>query len=678
MQPEKSTFDSCYAECTGDSLTLGNPHIERTWRIQNGLLFATSLRNLHTGTEWIAAPAEEPAPVPAMPLPDEPRTLHLSTKTGANLPVEAPSLRASLRAEGERLTLSYHFQIFSNAAAITTQLDIEWHGAEPLPLTALPQQGANHTHLTAEDTAPKTDADATDLAENLLLSPTHLRLLQVDFVARTDFHNELVFEHEWLLHTSENNLALRGNLFAFENTLTQNGLILLKHAPQPNARPVRTHSDLTVQGKNRNLTLFGHDMDREVLQGYPHTLLLYQNGEVGRTQILHHFQRQLRTYQPGRDGTFLSNTWGDRSQDSRINDPFMQKEILAGATMGVDVVQIDDGWQNGRSSNSVKSGGIRQGFWEANPNFWAPHPERFPNGFEDLVRKAAEKGMQFGLWFWPDNSNHLENWKRDADALITLHRTHHINYFKIDGVTFTSRRGEQNLQSFFHRILHESDGRIVLDLDITAGLRPGYFGAMHTGPLFVENRYTDWCRYWPHHTLRNIWKLSHYVDPLRLRMEFLNHTRNADLYTDDPLAPQHHRPDYLFATTLMVNPLGWFEVSNLPPGYIDTVAPVVQTWKIHRDAFFSGTIHPIGSPPDGTTWTGFASVSPGETSGYLLLFREYNNRPTWTTHLPLFTNKTFTIEPLAGRGTATLANHELTATIDTPQDFLFAHLKQKP
>jgi len=30
------------------------------------------------------------------------------------------------------------------------------------------------------------------------------------------------------------------------------------------------------------------------------------------------------------------------------------------------------------------------------------------------------------------------------------------------------------------------------------------------------------------------------VDPLRLRMEFLNNARNADLYGDDPLAPAHY------------------------------------------------------------------------------------------------------------------------------------------
>ena len=88
-----------------------------------------------------------------------------------------------------------------------------------------------------------------------------------------------------------------------------------------------------------------------------------------------------------------------------------------------------------------------------------------------------------------------------------------------------------------------SSGQVVFDLDVTAQTRPGYFGAMEAGPLFVENRYTDWHRYWPHQTLRNLWKLSRWVDPRRLRMEWLNHTRNTEKYANDPLAPAAWSPD---------------------------------------------------------------------------------------------------------------------------------------
>ena len=65
-------------------------------------------------------------------------------------------------------------------------------------------------------------------------------------------------------------------------------------------------------------------------------------------------------------------------------------------------------------------------------------------------------------------------------------------------------------------MLKGSDGRVVFDLDVTAERRPGYFGLPEIGPVFVENRYTDWGKYWPHQTLRQFWALADVVDPARL------------------------------------------------------------------------------------------------------------------------------------------------------------------
>ena len=234
---------------------------------------------------------------------------------------------------------------------------------------------------------------------------------------------------------------------------------------------------------------------------------------------------------------FLSNTWGDRSRDARIQDAFLRQEVEAAARLGVDVVQIDDGWQQGRTSNSAQKGGVWNGFWASDPGFWNVNRQRFPAGLSPVIDLARRKGMGFGLWFSPDSSNEFSNWERDAERLLELHRTAGVNYFKIDGVKAITELGEERLQMLFNRVLSKSGGRVVIDLDVTAETRPGYFGAMSVGPIFVENRYTDFHSYWPHQTLRNLWELAQYVDPLRLRMEFLNNTRNTNLYADDRLLP---------------------------------------------------------------------------------------------------------------------------------------------
>ena len=99
-----------------------------------------------------------------------------------------------------------------------------------------------------------------------------------------------------------------------------------------------------------------------------------------------------------------------------------------------------------------------------------------------------------------------------------------------------------------------------------------------------------WQRYWPHRTIWNLWSLTTYVDPVRLRMEFLNQTRHADKYAGDPLAPANYPRDTLFAGIMFSRPLGWFENSNLPESYFETIPPLVAAWKKERKAIFSGLL----------------------------------------------------------------------------------------
>jgi alpha-galactosidase len=279
--------------------------------------------------------------------------------------------------------------------------------------------------------------------------------------------------------------------------------------------------------------------------------------------------------------------------------------------------------------------------------------------------------MKFGLWFGPDAENDMANWEKDADMLLSAFDKEGVEYVKIDAVEMTSPAAEVNLDKFYNKVLEKTQGRVVFDADATAGLRPGYFGSIHVGPIFLENRYTDWKRYWPHHTLRNLWTLGEYVDPVRLRMEFLNQTRHADKYKDDPLAPAYYPPDTLFASVMFASPLGWFEVSNLPDEYFKSIPNLVSVWKKEREAIFSGSIIPIGQVPDGYAWTGFSSVSQDRKSARLVIFRELNQAETWSTEIPLLTAKDAKVTILGGKGSATYENGTLKATIPDTLQYVF-------
>ena len=508
-------------------------------------------------------------------------------------------------------------------------------------------------------------ASTPESGAEVTLSGGPYRFLAAEFFDQTDVHSELLFEREWLLHPSERELYWRGNAFALEDTLSGAGTVYLKLAPLPDERAHATAWDVHIRGATQ---VNFNDGDP-----YQWVSRAYTGGQWGRIAAAHALQNQIRPFHPERDSQLLTNTWGDRGQDAHHSPAFMAEEIEAAARLGADIVQIDDGWQRGMTANSAYANaagsGAWNGFWAADPEFWSIHPERFPDGLAPLIGRARELGLKFGLWFAPDSSSDGANWEKDAEAILSLHRELGVDFFKMDSVKIESPDGETNLLRFFAKVVEISNGRVTLDLDITAERRFGYFGAIAAGPLFVQNRYTDWANYWPHQTLRVIWKLAHWIPPHRLRMEFLNNFRNAGKYPESPLAPAHWKPDALFAITLFCAPLGWFEVQHLPEEYLAAVTPLTSTWKEHRAAIHAGTILPIGEAPDGAAWTGFVSL--GADTNYALVFRELNPRSEWSYRIPTAGEKSANCELLGGQGSARLEDGVLFVEIEEPLGFVW-------
>lgn len=697
MSPTDSTVAACYARQEGNHLVLGNALFERRWRIANGLLHATSFRDLRTGREWLARASESPSPHPAVPLPEEPREVSLATRVERPFAVSVECLIAELTATSARSTLVYRFLVYPRAGGavvqLTSRLAPEIVAQASVPVNVVPElPTGDETTLVRQEKA----LSPLDGLEHLNLAPRHIRLTRVAFQDVTDTHNELVQEHEWLLQSNETHLALAGNLFVLEDTLSGDGLVFIKHAPLPHARPVKTLADLRVHGKASFSSMvkaaeygpghprwplayqfgfFGHGVESGEGEGYPFVVLSYQGGRFGRIRALQEYQRQIRPYVAGRDGLLLSNTWGDRSQNTRIAEDFLIREVEAGAMLGVDIMEVDDGWQRGLDG-APPSGSTDawRNFWQASATFWDCHPERLPRGLDAVAEAVRRRGMQLGLWYVVDPHNDYANAARDAEKILEMHRRLGANYFKLDGVSIRSRVGERNFRRFVDTVIGGSGGRIVLDLDITAGLRHGYFGLMDNGPLFVENRYTDWHGYWPHQTLRNLWTLAQYVDPLRMRFEFLNNERNGSLYVDDPLAPSSYEADYLFATVMFSSPEAFFEVQNVSPRFARSAARAIRVWKLYRDEILGGTMVPIGLRPDGVSWTGFCSIARDGGTAIVLLFREQSPNAVAEFQIPFLDGQGFSCEILAGGGSGRFEDGRLRATIDQPRRFLLVRL----
>ena len=545
-------FNDCYASWSERELKVGNSRFERVWACGEKGVVGT--RFVVKGSpEVVLAEAGKPA-----------------NKKGSSFEVKAVKTRRSVvGSEGIRLDVAVkggdqHLEmwLFPDAGGVLVQ-----------QISGKVDSAASDEKVVATGSESATKAGKKkDIAgaDMLKFKSIHLRVNEIELMDQTDRHDELFFEREWLLMQNEAGFDIKGCVLNVEDMISGCGAAFVKFAPLPHARHDKKSVDFKVDPRRNTVSA--------MLGDAPCAVISYRGGKIGFTKAMHDFQRCLRNYKAGRDGLFLSNTWGDRSRDARIKEAFLLKEVAAGAKLGVDIVQIDDGWQKGRSANSVASRGkgVWNGYWAADPEFWNADPDRFPNGLECVVDAARKNGMHFGLWFGPDSSNSAANWKKDADHLLKFYKMG-ISYFKIDSMKTHDKQSLTNQRAMFDRMLEGSKGNMVFDLDVTAEIRPGYFGLPDIGPLFVENRYTDFHRYWPHQTLRNLWELSHVVDPVRLRMELLNNTRCVEKYKNDPLAPALYKPDVLFAVSMTASPLGWFEVSNLPDDYVKQVQPLVTT-----------------------------------------------------------------------------------------------------
>ena len=158
------------------------------------------------GVEWLRAGPHRAALAGRARPAAESRTVSLATETLAH------GQRRTLTATGARSALTYTIDVMHGVGAIT------------MSVASRGPRAPNGVRR------PRGDAAAgCDQLERLTLAPAHLRLTQVELLDRTDRRNELVHERRWPPHASEAELRLAGCLFAFEDVLAGNGLILLKH-----------------------------------------------------------------------------------------------------------------------------------------------------------------------------------------------------------------------------------------------------------------------------------------------------------------------------------------------------------------------------------------------------------------------------------------------------------------
>ncbi len=619
VQPYRKAAGDCKIELKQDTLTIENSQIKRSWLWNNGNLITCKLEDKGNGLAWQLRNNQ-----PDLSLPGE-------EKEGSEACIrieEVPAslqythhLRATVEYKAGNLQVRKILKIYPDCPAIACELYLKGQASQKW-IKALdnPADLQNIEKLTQNS-----QGGNVPVMEQLMLEGKHWQLEAVEFFDVTDRFNTLVRPVHAL---SYRDCLYRGNLLFAENTEKEAGFFMLKEAPTSNVQLYYPGGDYLVSEGTFRMVGLGVDSadikTDEWTKAYSYVTGTFRSSEKQKRMALRNYQMRIRPFLEDRDEMVMLNTWGDRGQDTRVNEAFCLKELELAAKLGVTHFQIDDGWQAGRSANSAYGGSFKN-IWD-NPDYWTPDPDRFPNGLAPIVKRGKELGIEVCLWFNPSIQHDYADWQKDADALIALYEKYGIRTFKIDGTFFDNKLAESRLRSLYNRVMEATGWKAVLNLDATAGRRGGYFFFNEYGNIFLENRYTDWGNYYPYWSLRNLWMLSRYVAPQSLQIEFLNKWRNKEKYAGDKFAPSTYSFDYLFAITMAAQPLAWFEASNLPDEAFPT-GGVIQKYKTVQHDFHTGYVFPVGDEPSGKSWCGFQSVK--DRKGYFLLFRESNEEESF-------------------------------------------------
>lgn len=604
---EKS-FKDCYVKFIDDKLTIGNSKIKREIIFKNNVPLSISLSSCHD--IWSGGNT-------AMFNVGDFDFENAEIKTNSYISSFGGRSSEALFLEIEYVTtdtsIKQVFYIFPDICAISYSLYLKGKINKTL------------TNQNTRDTAIEINEETIDdgfvmpeygVIDTVNIGKNHIKLTQTRILDETDINNELVSETEFLIYNRYNEYY-NGSFFTI-NDYVHNKAMMVVSEGYVTGKKFNTNKDFVI---NKNFaSVFGDDL-APFLDTY--TYLGGTTYVLGHKNELNNIYKEYYKKLYKSEETFImSNTWGDRNRDSAVCEKFILNEIDIASNLGVDIVQIDDGWQKGLTANSsfVKDGPWGD-YYDADKNFWDVNPDRFPNGFNVVKDYAESKGIKLGLWFSMDKGDNYRRWETDAKRVLDLYKEYGITYFKIDGLQIINPTCEQNIKNFVTMVDTNSDGKINFNFDITASRRFGYFLHKQYSTLFVENRYTDWPNYYPFRTLRNVWGLSKYFPCHKFQFELLNEQRNIDKYGDDILKPSNCDIDYLFASVMVANPLVWMEMSGLCDSQIEKLKGIISHYKNERSNFVDAKITPIGDKPDGMSYTGFNIE--GKDSSYLILLKEY-------------------------------------------------------
>ncbi len=337
--------------------------------------------------------------------------------------------------------------------------------------------------------------------------------------------------------------------------------------------------------------------------------------ETARELAIKRMDRCRFPFRPERDRWIMANTWGSggagegsRSAAAQAN---VLRELASAADLGIEIVQIDDGWQAEPDEEQPT---------EAAKD-WRPGRTRWPDGWTTLRAAADRLGVALGLWF---------PWYVETEAIAWNVEHGGFRRLKLDFMHLRGRGDIERLTAKVRELVDRFGPGLGINWDATeVSPRMGYYFGRDHGNVYLANRPAPpagqvrlgHVTYAPRLTLREAWHLAHYMNLNQVQITLQNVDRVNPAFSN----AVRHGHDYCFAITMMGLPIFFQETHYYGEEARRQLRPIIALYKRHRDAILGGYVFAIGDEPCDRAWCGFQSHRFGDGAGHLTVFRELHN-----------------------------------------------------
>lgn len=405
------------------------------------------------------------------------------------------------------------------------------------------------------------------------------------------------------------------------------GIILVKESPKCINQPgINTGGFLL---SNKRIAVYGLGLEdkyltEEFLPCWATWSIFYKGGETEMQLALKKFDRVRYPLNNDHDLYIMANTWG--SGDTGVNSKYASREknilreIESAADLGIDVLQIDDGWQ-----------GLDYDSWQPVNSLNYSNSDRktiqqlpagtkydvYPEGWKNVKAKASSLNIKLGLWAacWIPYNDLIKNYEEG-----------NFNFFKLDFAKLNTYDQFHDLVKKIRNFSHFANHEVRVNWDVTENdSRMGYYYGREYGNIFLANRKPRFPKnviYQPYLVLRDAWHVAHYTNLNKFQVSY----QNVDMVDKTVSDAYLHTHDYCLAITLMATPLFFQETHLLSDDARKAIKDLLKVYKIHRSDLYSGFVYPIGDEPSNSSWTGFQNIGSDKLQGYLMIFRERLNQ----------------------------------------------------